>query len=155
MARRLAELPKGSRISDYISLGVIAKTFPADKIEAVLAATGKASVRRRELPARVVVYYVIALALYMQSSYREVLRCLLEGLQWLSEPATRLKVAGNSAISQARSRLGAAVLRQLQDELVQPIATAATQGGWYRRWRLVSIDGSTLDIAEEKRHEAA
>ncbi len=130
MARRLAELPKGSRISDYISLGVIAKTFPADKIEAVLAATGKASVRQRELPARVVVYYVIALALYMQSSYREVLRCLLEGLQWLSEPATRLKVAGNSAISQARSRLGAAVLRQLHDELVQPIATAAIQGGW-------------------------
>ena len=106
MARRLAELPKGSRISDYISLGVIAKTFPADKIEAVLAATGKASVRRRELPARVVVYYVIALALYMQSSYREVLRCLLEGLQWLSEPGTKMKVAGNSAISQARSRLG-------------------------------------------------
>ena len=51
MARRLAELPKGSRISDYISLGVIAKTFPADKIEAVLAATGKASVRRCELVA--------------------------------------------------------------------------------------------------------
>ena len=81
MARRLAELPKGARISDYISLGVIAKTFPADKIEAVLAATGKTSVRQRELPAHVVVYYVIALALYMQSSYREVLPCLLEGLQ--------------------------------------------------------------------------
>ena len=70
MARRLAELPKGARISDYISLGVIAKTFPADKIEAVLAATGKTSVRQRELPAHVVVYYVIALALYMQSSCR-------------------------------------------------------------------------------------
>ena len=126
MARRLAELPKGSRISDYISLGVIAKTFPIEKIEAVLAATGKASVRRRELPAQVVVYYVIALALYMQSSYREVLRCLLEGLQWLSEPGTKMQVAGNSAISQARSRLGATVLRQLHDELVQPIASAAT-----------------------------
>ena len=155
MARRLAELPKGSRISDYISLGVIAKTFPADKIEAVLAATGKASVRRRELPAQVVVYYVIALALYMQSSYREVLRCLLEGLRWLAEPGTKLKVAGNAAISQARSRLGPLVLRQLHDELVQPIAAAATRGAWYRRWRLVSIAGSTLDIAAQKRNEAA
>ena len=155
MARRLAELPKGSRISDYISLGVIAKTFPVEKIEAVLAATGKASVRRRELPAQVVVYYVIALALYMQSSYREVLRCLLEGLQWLSEPGTKMQVAGNSAISQARSRLGATVLRQLHDELVQPIASAATRGAWYRRRRLVSIDGSTLDIADQKRNEAA
>ena len=68
MARRPAELPKGSRISDYISLGVIAKTFPRHKVEAVLAATGKASARQRDLPAHVVVYYVIALALYMQSS---------------------------------------------------------------------------------------
>ncbi len=155
MARKLAELPQGARISDYISLGVMAKTFPVGKIEAVLAATGKASVRQRELPAHVVVYYVIALALYMQSSYREVLRCLLEGLQWLSEPGTKVKVAGNSAISQARSRLGPAVLRQLHDELVQPIAAAATQGAWYRQWRLVSIDGSTLDLADQKRNEAA
>ena len=131
MARRPAGLPQGSRISDYISLGVIAKTFPAERIEAVLAATGKASVRRRELPAQVVVYYVIALALYMQSSYREVLRCLLEGLQWLSAPGTKIKVASNAAISQARSRLGAAVLRQLHDECVQPIATLATRMGAY------------------------
>ena len=155
MARRPAGLPEGSRISDYISLGVIAKTFPADRIEAVLAATGKASVRRRELPAQVVVYYVIALALYMQCSYREVLRCLLEGLQWLSQPGTKIKVASNAAISQARSRLGAAVLRQLHDECVQPIATVATRGAWYRRWRLASIDGSTLDLADEKRNAAA
>ena len=58
--RRLAELPQGARISDYISLGVIARTFPADKIDAVLAATGETSVRQRELPAHVVVCYVIA-----------------------------------------------------------------------------------------------
>ena len=80
MARILAQLPKGSRISDDISLGVIAKTFPLRKIHAVLRATGKASQRQRDLPAHVVVYYVIALSLYMQSSYREVLRCLREGM---------------------------------------------------------------------------
>ena len=55
----------------------------------------------------------------MQSSYREVLRCLLEGLQWLREPGTKVIVAGNSAISRARSRLGAPVPRQLHDEVVQ------------------------------------
>ena len=155
MARTLAELPKGSRISDYISLGVIAKTFPLEKIQAVLTATGKASKRQRDLPAHVVVYYVIALALYMQSSYREVLRCLLEGLQWLIEPGAKVKVAGNSGISQARSRLGASPVRQLHDEVVQPIAVAKTKGAWYRQWRLVSVDGSTMDIADEKRNEAA
>lgn len=155
MARTLAELPKGSRISDYISLGVIAKTFPLEKIQAVLTAKGKASKRQRDLPAHVVVYYVIALALYMQSSYREVLRCLLEGIKWLTEPGAKVKVAGNSGISQARSRLGASPVRQLHDEVVRPIAVAQTKGAWYGQWRLVSVDGSTMDIADEKRNEAA
>ena len=66
-----------------------------------------------------------------------------------------MQVAGNSAISQARSRLGATVLRQLHDEVVGPIATASTRGAWYRQWRLVSIDGSTLDIADQERNLAA
>src|SRR5438105_8045017 len=88
MARTVATLPEGSRITDYISLGVIAKTFPVSKIHEVLAATGKASVRERDLPAHVVVYYVVALALYMHSSYREVLRCLLEGVHWLLDPGS-------------------------------------------------------------------
>ena len=92
MARTVAALPAGSRITDYISLGVIAKTFPVNKIHSVRAATGAASVRQRDLPAHVVVYYVIALAIYMQSSYREVLRCLLEGVQWLLDPSATVKV---------------------------------------------------------------
>jgi hypothetical protein len=58
------------------------------------------------LPAQVVVYCVIALALYMQSSYREVLRCLLEAVQWLRDPSAAMRVAGKSGISQARTRLG-------------------------------------------------
>ncbi len=81
MARTVATLPEGSRVTDYVSLGVIAKTFPLARIRTVLAATGKGSIRERDLPAHVVVYYVIALALYINSSYREVLRCLVEGLQ--------------------------------------------------------------------------
>src|SRR2546429_4147539 len=149
MARTLAELPAGSRITDYISLGVIAKFFPVEKIREGLEQTKRASVRERDLPAHVVVYYVIALALYMQSSYREVLRCLLEGIQWLVEPAAGVKVAGNSGISQARTRLGWEPVRQLHDEVVRPVAVAATKGAWYRAWRLISVDGSTLDVADE------
>jgi hypothetical protein len=149
LSRTVASLPAGSRITDYISLGVVAKTFPLEKIRASLAASGKESVRQRDLPAHVVVYYVIALALYMQSSYREVLRCLLEGLQWLVEPAAGINVAGNSGISQARTRLGWEPVRQLHDEVVRPVAVAATKGAWYRAWRLISVDGSTLDVADE------
>ena len=155
MSRTVASLPAGSRITDYISLGVLAKTFPLEKIRASLAATEKESVRQRDLPAHVVVYYVIALALYMQSSYREVLRCLLEGIQWLVEPGARINVAGNSGISQARTRLGWAPVRQLHDEVVRPVAVAATKGAWYRAWRLISVDGSTLDVADEKGNNEA
>jgi hypothetical protein len=155
MSRTVASLPAGSRITDYISLGVVAKTFPLEKIRAALAASGKESVRQRDLPAHVVVYYVIALALYMQSSYREVLRCLLEWIQWLVEPAAGINVAGNSGISQARTRLGWEPVRQLHDEVVRPVAVAATKGAWYRGWRLISVDGSTLDVADEKGNNEA
>lgn len=155
MARTLAELPKGSRITDYVSLGVLAKTFPVQKVKSVLASTGKASIRQRDLPAHVVLYYVIALALYMQSSYREVLRCLLEGVQWLLNPTTRVKVTGKSGISQARTRLGVEPIKQLHDDVVRPIATEKTKGAWYRGWRLASLDGSTMDVADEKVNEKA
>ena len=155
MARTVAELPPGARITDYISLGVITKAFPDSAIGAVLARTGKSSIRQRDLPAQVVVYYVIALALYMQSSYREVLRCLLEGVQWLRDPSVGVRVAGKSGISQARTRLGWEPLQQLHDELVKPIAVRVTRGAWYRTWRLVSLDGSTFDVADEKANEEA
>ncbi len=155
MARTVAELPPGARITDYISLGVVTKAFPDSAIGAVLTRTGKASIRQRDLPAQVVVYYVIALALYMQSSYREVLRCLLEGVQWLRDPSAVVRVAGKSGISQARTRLGWEPLGQLHDELVKPIAVRGTRGAWYRTWRLVSLDGSTFDVADEKVNEDA
>ena len=153
MARTLAELPSGTRITDYISLGVLAKTFPMTTIEPILRTTGRTSVRQRDLPAHVVVYYVIALALYMHSSYREVLRCLLEGIQWLLNPGDIVKVAGKSGISQARTRLGWKPIQKLHDEIVKPIAVESTKGAWYRGWRLVSLDGSTMDIADQKENE--
>jgi hypothetical protein len=155
VARTVAELPPGARITDYISLGVITKTFPLSSIGPVLSSTGKSSIRQRDLPAQVVVYYVIALALYMQSSYREVLRCLLEAVQWLRDPSLGVRVAGKSGISQARTRLGWEPLRQLHDELVKPVAVRGTRGAWYRSWRLISLDGSTLDVADEKANEDA
>jgi hypothetical protein len=155
MARTVAELPSGTRITDFISLGVLTKTFPLAAIQAVLGGTGKTSVRQRDLPAHVVVYYVIALALYMQASYREVLRCLLEGIRWLLGPGAAVKVAGKSGISQARTRLGWEPIQQLHDGIVKPIAVESTKGGWYRTWRLVSVDGSTMDTADEKENEKA
>jgi hypothetical protein len=154
MAGAPAGLPAGIRLSDHIGLGVIAKTFPPTRVRQVLAETGKASARERDLPAQVMVYYAIALALYMSASTREVLRCLLEGLRWLWG-AEAVRVAGKSGISQARTRLGEAPLRRLYGQMVQPVATQATKGAWYRAWRLVSLDGSCLDVADTTANDAA
>lgn len=155
MARTLAALPAGSRITDYISIGVITTFVPVSKVREVLRQTNRESVRQRDLPAHVVVYYVLALALYMRSSAREVLRCLLEGVQWLLDPLAKLKVTGDSGISQARSRLGAEPLQRLYQSVVEPIAVEATKGAWYRQWRLASLDGSTLDVADTAENNEA
>ena len=155
MARTVATLPAGSRITDYISLGVVTRFFPHSKVQVALQETGRASVRVRELPAQVMMYYVIAMALYMDSSYREVLRCLLEGLRWLLKPSATIEVTGSSGITQARTRLGWEPMQHLHDEVVKPIAVKATKGAWYGEWRLVSLDGSTLDVADEDKNTKA
>ncbi len=155
MARTASTLPAGSRITDFVTVGVIARTFPMAKVRQVLAETGKTSVRERELPAHVVVYYVMTLALFMNASCREVLRCLLEGVQWLRGDAGPLKITTKGGISQARSRLGFEVMQRLHDEVVRPIATKKTKGAWFRAWRLVSLDGSTFDVADEPALEVA
>ena len=81
MGRKLAVFPRGAQITDHISLIVMAKTFPPERIEEVLRSTGRASVRQGALPAHVMVCFVVALVLYMRSSAREVLRGLPDGLQ--------------------------------------------------------------------------
>lgn len=155
MARTVAGLPAGTRVTDYISLGAVAGKVPVERVHEVLKREGRQSQRQRQLPAHVVVYYVIALALYMEVSYGEVLRCLLEGLEWIGLPVQRIRRTGPSGISQARSRVGAAPLKRLYDELVEPVAVEQTRGAWYHDWRLVSLDGSTLDVADEKVNDEA
>jgi len=75
--------------------------------------------------------------LYMQASSREVLRCLVEGIQRLLDPSVAIKVAGKSGISQARTRLGWEPVCALHDAVVTPIAERATKGAWYHGRRLV------------------
>src|SRR3954454_22098241 len=126
MARVAAGLPAGIRVSDHISLGVIARTFPPGEVRQVLAETGRASERERDLPAHVMVYYAIALALHAGSGTREVLRCLLEGLRWLWG-AEAVWVGGKSALARPPPRRGEAPLPPLYDKVVRRVATPATR----------------------------
>ncbi len=154
MVRKATRLPNGTQISDQVSLGVLTATVPAALVDAVLAETGRQSQRQRQLPARLMVYYVMALALYAQSSYGEVLRGLLEGVRWLRLGGAELAVATKSAVTRARVRLGTAPVRVLFERLARPFATPGVPGAWYRGCRLVSLDGTTLDLPDAPELEA-
>jgi len=154
MPRTAAVLPEGLRISDVLSMGVLTAKIPREVVVEVLEETGRKSKRIRQLPAHVVAYYVIALALYMNVAYEEVLRCLVEGLERLGEPAVRLRNTGRSAISQARSRLGSEPMELLFRRIARPVGEPDCKGVWFRSWRLVSIDGSTLDVGDTEANAA-
>lgn len=153
MARTKAVLPGGVRLSDYLSVGVIAKVFPLSAVKAALADCERSSRRRRALPAEAMVYYVIAQALFRSVSAREVLRCLAEGLRW-ARTGEPLQIASKVAISRARTRLGAEPLQVLRQRLVGVLAKAGTPGAWYAGLRLVAYDGTTLDVPDERRNRA-
>jgi hypothetical protein len=149
MPQKPARLPNGTRISDYVTLGVLTATVPGAVIDAVLADTGRQSQRCRRLPARLMVYYVMALALYAQASCGEVLRCLLEGVRWLRLKGLDTALVSKAAITKARIRLGMAPLKALFERVAQPLAEPGLPGAWYRGHRLVSLDGTTLDLPDE------
>jgi|SRR4028119_1291325 Transposase DDE domain. len=141
-------LGSGIRINDLISLGALTAHVSMAEVHQVLAETGRASERQRDLPAHVMVYYVIALSLYRSDASREVLRVLLEGLKDLLGLAVPLEPAGKSGISQARTRLGEEPLKELYRKVVRPIATEQTQGAFYRGRRVVAADGTTLEVPD-------
>jgi hypothetical protein len=138
-----------------MSMGVLASKIPRSEVERALLDTRRESKRIRQLPAHVMVYFVVALALYMDVAYEEVLRCLVEGLEWLGEPATRVRNTGRSAISQARTRLGSEPLEMLFRRLARPLGESGSRGVWYREWRVVSLDGTTFDVGDTPANERA
>ncbi|HWS94694.1 MAG TPA: IS4 family transposase, partial [Mycobacterium sp.] len=136
------------RLSDHISLGVLTRVFPPELIDEVLAECARVEVRHRLLPARVVVYYVLGLALFSTCSYEEVMRMLVAGHSWASGWSHEWSVPTKAALFQARKRLGSEPLRALFDKAVVPLADPQVAGGFYRSWRLMSIDGLCLDAAD-------
>ena len=140
--------PTGERLSDRIAIGVLTRTYPPELVDRVVAESGRTQRRQRLLPARVVVYYVLAMCLFSQVGYEEVARLLTEGLAWTRRWGGSWQVPTTGAISRARRRLGAEPLRALFAAAVRPLATPATRGAWYRGWRLLSLDGTTLDVAD-------
>jgi hypothetical protein len=149
MARTRKALPAQVDVAHLISAGVLASVCPRALIEEVLADTSKASQRERLLPAPAVVYYVMALALWREAPLEEVLRVVCEGLQWLGGGEAGAVQASKSAISQARARLGSEVMRRLADRVLRPLAEPGASGAWCRHLRVMALDGSCMDVADE------
>lgn len=147
-------LPSPPPITDRIALGALTHTFPPELVDRVVEQTGRGEQRRRLLPARVVVYFVLALALYSQAAYEEVMRCLVEGLGWAQHARRGRRswpwwhVPGASALAEARTRLGPEPLKVLFEQTARPLATKATRGAWYRHWRIMVVDGTCLDVPD-------
>jgi hypothetical protein len=140
--------PAGERLPDRIAIGLLTVTFPPELVDRVVAETGRVQQRSRLLPARVVVYYVLAMCLFFGQGYEEVARLLTDGLAYARRWRGPWQVPTTAAITRARARLGPEPLRALFAAVCQPMATEATAGAFYRRWRLVAVDGTTFDLPD-------
>jgi hypothetical protein len=136
------------RLSDLVSVGVLTRVFPPEVVDEVIAEAGRTEQRRRSLPARLVAYFAVAMALYSDGSYEDVFAQLTDGLSWSSRWAETYTAPSKSAIFQARARLGAAPVEALFRRVVRPLAGETTPGSWLAGRRLVALDGTCLDVAD-------
>lgn len=134
---------------------MLTRVFPLELVDGVVAELGRREQRQRLLPARVVVYYVLALALFADCSYEEVMRQLVEGLAWESGWERAWEVPSKVAIYKARQRLGSEPLELLFKAVAVPLASTSTRGAFYRGLRLMSVDGTCLDVADTEQNEQA
>lgn len=136
------------RLSDLVSVGVLTRVFPPALVDEVIADVGRTEVRHRSLPARVMAYFAIGMALYSEGSYEDVFAQLTDGLSWTSGWAETYSPPSKSAIFQARARLGEAPLAALFARVAEPIGTDGMSGVWLGGRRVVAIDGMCLDVAD-------
>ena len=139
------------RLPGQIAVGVLTKVFPPHLIDEVVAAAGVREQRVRVLPARLVVYYNLAMIVFFQSSYAQVWSRLVGGLDWAKSFRARVAVGMSpspAAISKARSRLGWQVMADLLDRVAGPLA--GEQDGWafVAGLRLVAFDGLCVDVPD-------
>jgi Insertion element 4 transposase N-terminal/Transposase DDE domain len=145
----------GTRLTDRIGIGVLTRLIDRDLVDEVLAETGRVEQRSRLLPARVVVYYVLALCLFFGDAYEEVMRLLVSGLHFTGTWQKDWQVPTTGAIAQARQRLGAAPLQLLFERVAVPCAQRSTRGAWLGSRKLMAIDGFVLDIPDTKENDTA
>ena len=134
-------------LADRISVGLLARAFPRATVEEVVEAANVREKRTRMLPSWLVVYYVLALALFMDMGGGRVMRKLAGTLSWAARGVT-VVLPSEEALSRARARLGPIPLRLLFESGAGPLAGPDTPGGFWRGRRVLSVDGTTLDVQD-------
>lgn len=151
MARRGQQVVAGDRLVDRIGIGVLAKVFTPELVDRVIDEVGVREQRKRALPARVVVYYLLAMVLFFQSSYGQVWNKLVAGLEWAKRFRVRLALGMQptpAAISYARQRLGWQVMARLLEQVAGPLAGQESESALVSGMRLVAVDGMCLDLPD-------
>jgi hypothetical protein len=124
-------------------LGELTQVLDFALVDAVAEETGTVQRRVRLLPTRVVIFFVLALALFEKSAYRQVWGKLVTGLHGMTVawPST-------SALSRARRRVGVKPLRALFEAVSGPVAAPGMVGVFWRGLRTVAIDATSLRMPD-------
>jgi hypothetical protein len=146
----------GSSLTDWISLGVLASAVPRDAVDDAVAVTGKGAQRAGgKLPPHVMVYFVMALALFAGEDYEEVAARLTEVLRGWGCWRDGWEVPTSGGITQARQRLGPEPLEELFWQVARPAAGLDTAGAFLGPWRLMSVGGMEWDVPDTAENRVA
>jgi hypothetical protein len=143
-----------SSLTDAIGIGTLTRLVPRELVDEVVASRGRTEIRRNKIPARVTVYFVMAITLFYGDAYEEVIRKLAAGLKYISTWRREWSVPTSSALCQARQRLGPEVMRDLFDRVAVPCALRSTAGAWLSGRRLMAIDGVGLEAPDSEENGA-
>lgn len=136
-------------MADLISLGVLAGSVPRDVVDAAVAVRGRSARRAGgKLPPHVMVYFSMALALFADDDYEEVMVRLSEALASWGCWDQAWTVPTSGGITQARARLGSGPVAEVFETVAVPVAEELTPGAWLGAWRLMAIDGFDWDIPD-------
>jgi len=140
----------GLSLADRAAVGVLARTFPAELVDRVIDQFWRREQRVRQLPARLVFYFVLVLCLFPQESYRSAMKILMNTF---GRGGSGWSVPTAAAIGNARRRLGSDPVETIVRQVVKPIADGDTPGAWYRGWRLVAFDGTTFTVPDTEEND--
>lgn len=153
MARSPAVLNSQARLSDYLTIALMYTSIPREQVLAILKKTGKSGLRIRHLPPFILPYYIVSLSVFKDCSAEEVHRIFFEGTTWAMRSGRHIDVeeiraepVSKSAISQARTRLGAIPMKLLFEDIISPSVGKSDFLKLYKGRFLVGLSSGVVSI---------